>query len=75
MTAASVLQQRRAGVLLHPSSLPGTPGNGDLGAEAFRFVDWLAEGGFGVWQMLPLGPTHADGSPYQCLSVHAGDPR
>lgn len=74
MTAASILHQRRAGVLLHPSSLPGTPGNGDLGAEAFRFVDWLAEGGFGVWQMLPLGPTHADGSPYQCLSVHAGDP-
>ena len=75
MKASAVLQQRRSGVLLHLSSLPGSPGNGDLGHDAFRFVDWLADAGFGVWQMLPLGPTHSDGSPYQCLSVHAGDPR
>ncbi|MFZ0469550.1 MAG: 4-alpha-glucanotransferase [Thiogranum sp.] len=65
--------QRRAGVLLHPTSLPGSPGNGDLGPEAYRFVDFLAECGVGLWQTLPLGPTHEDGSPYQCLSVHAGN--
>lgn len=68
-------QHRRSGVLLHLTSLPDSPGNGDLGAAARWFVDWLAEAGFSVWQMLPLGPTHADGSPYQTLSVHAGDPR
>jgi 4-alpha-glucanotransferase len=68
------LQARRAGVLLHPTSLPGGRNHGDLGAEASRFVDFLAACGFSVWQTLPLGPTHEDGSPYQCLSVHAGNP-
>jgi len=48
--------------------------NGELGGDAFRFVDWLAEAGYTVWQVLPLGPTHSDGSPYQSLSVHAGNP-
>jgi 4-alpha-glucanotransferase len=67
--------QRRAGILLHPTSLPGTGESGQLGAEAFCFVDFLAASGIGVWQMLPLGPTHADGSPYQCTSVHAGNPQ
>lgn len=67
--------QRRAGILLHPTSLPGQNNCGGLGSKAFRFVDFLAEAGIGVWQMLPLGPTHADGSPYQCTSVHAGHPR
>ncbi len=67
--------QRRAGVLLHPTSLPGPPGNGDLGQEAYNFVDFLAACGVGLWQTLPLGPTHEDGSPYQCTSVHAGDSR
>jgi 4-alpha-glucanotransferase len=65
--------KRRAGILLHPTSLPGAPGNGDLGPEAYRFVDFLAECGIGLWQTLPLGPTHEDRSPYQCLSVHAGN--
>ena len=65
---------RQAGVLLHPTSLPGPREHGDLGAEAHRFIDFLADAGVGVWQMLPLGPTHDDGSPYQCLSVHAGNP-
>lgn len=64
--------KRRAGILLHPTSLPGAPGNGDLGPEAYHFVDFLVECGVGLWQTLPLGPTHEDGSPYQCLSVHAG---
>jgi 4-alpha-glucanotransferase len=70
-----LFDKRRAGVLLHPSSLPGTPGNGDLGPQAYRFVDFLAECGVGLWQTLPLGPTHEDGSPYQCTSVHAGNVR
>jgi 4-alpha-glucanotransferase len=70
----AVLEQRRAGILLHPTSLPGGVGNGDLGADAHRFVDFLAQAGFSVWQMLPLGPTHRDGSPYHSLSLHAGNP-
>lgn len=67
----SVLQRRRAGILLHLTSLP----NANLGQDAFRFVEFLASCGLSVWQVLPLGPTHADGSPYQCLSAHAGNPR
>jgi 4-alpha-glucanotransferase len=67
-------RQRRAGVLLHPTSLPESPGNGDLGHQAYRFIEFLHACGFKVWQMLPLGPTHNDKSPYQCLSAHAGNP-
>jgi 4-alpha-glucanotransferase len=70
----AALDRRRAGVLLHPTSLPG-PRGGDLGAESYRFVDLLAAAGISVWQVLPLGPTHDDGSPYLALSVHAGNPR
>lgn len=66
--------QRRAGVLLHPTSLPGSLGNGDLGEEAYRFVDFIADCGFSLWQMLPLGAPHEDLSPYQCQSVHAANP-
>ncbi len=66
--------ERRAGILLHITSLPGGIGNGDLGPEAYRFVEFLSASGVSVWQVLPLGPTHDDGSPYQCLSVHAGNP-
>ncbi len=68
------LARRRAGVLLHPTSLPGGVGLGDLGPDAYRFVDFLASTGLTVWQMLPLVPTHGDLSPYQGLSVHAGNP-
>lgn len=64
------LNQRRAGVLLHITSLPSR----DLGADAYRFVDFLHKIGATVWQVLPLGVTHADGSPYQSLSAHAGNP-
>lgn len=71
---ASPLGRRRAGLLLHPTSLPGGTDNGELGPEAFRFIDFMVESGFSVWQTLPLGPTHEDGSPYQSLSVHAGNP-
>jgi len=65
---------RRSGVLLHPTSLPDSLGNGDLGHQAYRFIEFLNACGFKVWQMLPLGPTHDDKSPYQCLSSHAGNP-
>jgi len=68
-----VFAQRRAGILLHPTSLPGGEGNGDLGPEAYRFVDFLCSCDVSLWQTLPLGPTHEDLSPYQCLSVHAGN--
>ncbi|HEB55118.1 MAG TPA: 4-alpha-glucanotransferase [Gammaproteobacteria bacterium] len=66
---------RRAGILLHPTSLPGLEDNGDIGHGAYRFIEFLAASGISVWQTLPLGPVHGDGSPYQCLSAHAGDPR
>ncbi len=65
---SSILDRRRAGILLHPTSLP----SGELGADAYRFVDFLAAAGISVWQVLPLGPTHEDRSPYQCMSTHAG---
>lgn len=74
MTLASVLPRRRAGLLLHPTSLPGSTTSGTLGSQAYAFVDFLVAAGCTVWQTLPLGPTHDDLSPYQCLSVHAGNP-
>lgn len=67
-------RKRRAGVLLHPTSLPGPYLNGDIGHEAYRFIEFLSSAGFKVWQMLPLGTTHDDKSPYQCMSSHAGNP-
>jgi 4-alpha-glucanotransferase len=54
-----VLSRRQAGILLHPSSLPGPHGIGDLGPEARRFVDWLERAGARFWQVLPLGPPAA----------------
>jgi len=66
----NILDKRRAGILLHISSLPG----GDLGQDAYYFVNFLHDCGITVWQTLPLGITHPDGSPYQCLSAHAGNP-
>jgi len=69
------LDSRRAGVLLHPTSLPGARRAGVLGADARRFVDFLAGAGFSVWQTLPLGPVDQSLSPYQMKSAHAGDPQ
>lgn len=69
-----ILDQRRAGILLHPTSLPGRFGIGDLGPECIRFLDWMREAGLGIWQVLPLGPTGYGDSPYQCFSAFAGNP-
>ena len=66
--------QRSAGVLLHPTSLPGPDGVGDLGPQAYRWIDWLAATGCTLWQVLPLGPTGYGDSPYQCFSAFAGNP-
>ena len=69
-----ILDERRAGILLHITSLPGTDGaHGKLDKEAYYFVDFMKNAGISVWQTLPLGMPHADGSPYQCLSAHAGN--
>src|SRR5438876_3781841 len=63
-----------AGVLLHPTSLPGPYGIGDIGPRAIRFLDWATSAGMSVWQVLPLGPTGLGNSPYSALSVFAGSP-
>lgn len=65
---------RASGILLHPTSLPGRYGIGDLGEYAYRFVDYLADTGQTYWQVLPLGPTGYADSPYQTLSAFAGNP-
>jgi 4-alpha-glucanotransferase len=65
---------RSSGILLHPTSLPGPYGIGDLGPEALRFANFLAEAGQTLWQVLPLGPTGFGDSPYQCFSALAGNP-
>lgn len=65
---------RASGILLHPTSLPGGVGIGDLGQAAYDFVDFLEETGQSLWQVLPLGPTGYGDSPYQCFSAFAGNP-
>jgi 4-alpha-glucanotransferase len=70
----SNLFPRSSGILLHPTSLPGRYGIGDLGETAYRFVDWLEAHGQSIWQVLPLGPTSYGDSPYQTLSAFAGNP-
>lgn len=65
---------RGAGVLLHPTCLPSVHGIGDLGPEAYAFVDWLVEAKQHYWQVLPLCPPGAGDSPYQALSAFAGNP-
>ncbi len=66
--------RRSSGILLHPTSLPGSPGIGTLGKAAYRFVDWLAEARQTLWQILPLGPTGYGDSPYASFSTFAGNP-
>src|SRR5436190_13238173 len=65
---------RSAGVLLHPTSLPGPFGIGDLGPTALEWIDVLARAGQSWWQILPLGPTGYADSPYQSFSAFAGNP-
>lgn len=64
---------RTSGILLHPTSLPGPYGSGDLGASAYHFVDWLQTAGQGLWQILPLGGIGPGNSPYMSSSAFAGN--
>ena len=66
--------ERSAGILLHPTSLPGNFGIGDLGPNAYHFIDFLVHSGQTLWQIFPLGPTGYGDSPYQCFSAFAGNP-
>lgn len=66
--------ERLAGVILHPSSFPNHHGIGNFGPSAYQFIDIIAESGFKLWQMCPLGPTSYGDSPYQCFSAFAGNP-
>jgi len=72
--AARATFPRSAGILLHPTSLPGPHGIGDIGPEAHRFAGVLVDAGISIWQMLPLNPTGFGDSPYQCFSAFAGNP-
>ena len=65
--------QRTSGILLHPTSLPGPYGIGDLGPAAYKFIDFLVAAGQSLWQVLPLGPTGYGDSPYACYSAFAGN--
>ncbi len=65
---------RNAGILLHPSSLPGPYGIGEIGHTCVEFLEWCAKAGFKTWQVLPLGPTGYGDSPYQCFSGVAVNP-
>ncbi len=69
-----MISGRAGGILLHPTSLPGPYGIGDLGPAAYSWVAWLASAGCRLWQVLPLGPTGYGDSPYQSLSAFAGNP-
>jgi 4-alpha-glucanotransferase len=64
---------RSSGILLHPTSLPGRFGIGDLGPEAYQFIDYLADGNQTLWQIMPLGPTGYGDSPYSSFSAFAGN--
>src|SRR5258707_14832351 len=77
MTHTSVHEpktKRTAGVLLHPTSLPGRFGIGDLGDELLAFLDWAQSAGLRIWQVLPLNAPGYGNSPYGCLSSYAGNP-
>ncbi|HEY9843233.1 MAG TPA: 4-alpha-glucanotransferase [Candidatus Obscuribacterales bacterium] len=65
---------RSSGILMHPTSLPGPYGIGDLGEYAYSFIDFLTATGQKLWQVMPLGPTGYGDSPYACLSAFAGNP-
>ncbi|KAL2907219.1 4-alpha-glucanotransferase chloroplastic/amyloplastic [Bienertia sinuspersici] len=73
----SISDRRRAGILLHPTSLPGPHGIGDFGEQAFRFIDWLHSSGCSLWQVLPLVPpgrkANEEGSPYSGQDANCGN--
>ncbi len=69
-----MLDTRASGLLLHPTSLPGAYGIGELGKEAFEFIDFLKSSKQRYWQVLPLGHTGYGDSPYQSFSAFAGNP-
>jgi 4-alpha-glucanotransferase len=73
-TIHPLLAARRAGVLLHVTSLPGGFGIGDLGPESVRFMDWMQAAGLSIWQTLPVGPIGPGDSPYSSPSSFAGEP-
>lgn len=66
--------ERKAGILMHPTSLPYSAGIGTIGKSSFKFIDWLASSGMKLWQVLPLGPTGYGDSPYQSFSTFALNP-
>ena len=68
------VNKRLSGILLHPTSLPGKYGIGELGSDLFKFIDLLKKNNQKIWQILPLGPTGYGNSPYQCFSAFAGNP-
>ena len=79
MSGSHPLHRRRlAGTLLHPTSLPASPGSaafiGDLGPASRKFISWLHAAGFGLWQMLPIGPVGKGNSPYSAISSFAIEP-
>ena len=67
-------QERKAGILMQPISLPSEYGIGTLGKKCFEFIDFLHEAKQKLWQIFPLGPTGFGDSPYQCFSAFAGNP-
>ncbi|HNY13571.1 MAG TPA: 4-alpha-glucanotransferase, partial [Candidatus Wallbacteria bacterium] len=66
--------KRSFGVLMHPTSLPGRYGIGDLGENTYKFIDFMEKSGAKLWQVMPLGPTGYGDSPYACFSAIAGNP-
>ncbi|HWQ84148.1 MAG TPA: 4-alpha-glucanotransferase, partial [Anaerolineales bacterium] len=66
--------ERSSGIILHPTSLPGPYGIGDLGPQAHAWIDFLADNDSNLWQVLPIGPTGYGDSPYQSFSAFAGNP-
>ena len=66
-------KQRRSGILLHPTAFPGKFGIGEIGPQAYQFIDDLCEMSQNIWQILPLGPTDRSFSPYSLMSTFAGN--
>ncbi len=73
-TTEKIRPKRMSGILVHPTSFPSPYGIGDLGPGAYQFIEFLKKSGQHLWQVLPLGPTGYEGSPYQSFSSFAGQP-